>query len=82
MGDEEQEKKITVIEQRQATMESDIKEIKTDINSVHFSASYDFLCNSLKLIIKNYNVIAIPSYRAGNVEQKSGGKLKCGADFI
>ena len=28
MNDEEQEKKITVIEQRQATMESDIKEIK------------------------------------------------------
>lgn len=34
MTDEEQERKITVIEQRQATMESDIKEIKTDIKEM------------------------------------------------
>ena len=34
MTDEEQERKITVIEQRQATMESDIKEIKTDVKEM------------------------------------------------
>ena len=34
MNDEEQERKITVIEQRQATMESDIKEIKTDVKGM------------------------------------------------
>lgn len=34
MNDEEQERKITVIEQRQATMESDIKEIKTDVKEM------------------------------------------------
>ena len=34
MNDEEQEKKITVIEQRQATMESDIKEIKADVKEM------------------------------------------------
>ena len=34
MTDEEQERKITVIEQRQATMESDIKEIKADVKEM------------------------------------------------
>ena len=34
MTEEEQERKITVIEQRQATMESDIKEIKTDVKEM------------------------------------------------
>ena len=34
MTDEEQERKITVIEQRQATMESDIKEIKNDVKEM------------------------------------------------
>ena len=34
MTEEEQVQKITVIEQRQATMESDIKEIKTDVKEM------------------------------------------------